>query len=315
MSSTANVKNVLSLFDGISCAQVALKRAGIQFDNYFASEVDKYAMQVTQANHPDTFQLGSVTDIKSDHLPRIDLLVGGSPCQGFSLAGKQLNFDDERSALFFEYLRLKKQLKPKYFLLENVAMKREVQDVISELMGCEPIVINSNLVSAQNRKRLYWTNIPNVTQPEDKGIVLADIIEDGYVDREKAFCVDQSYYKGEDGANLRLYCTKSRRQIVFLGDQMTEPYWVKTYTKNEREMIELKKQGLAIPGANIELNLLCKEKVAFRKLTPIECERLQTLPDNYTQAVSNTQRYKGLGNGFTVDVIAHIFKNLESTGN
>ncbi|MCH7928783.1 MAG: DNA (cytosine-5-)-methyltransferase [Candidatus Dadabacteria bacterium] len=168
--------NVLSLFDGMSCGQIALNRAGIKYKNYYASEIDKYAIQVTMKNYPKTIQLGDITKIKAQYLPKIDLLIGGSPCQGFSFAGKQLNFNDPRSKLFFEYVRLLKGLKPKYFLLENVKMKKEFQDVISKYMGIEPILINGSLVSAQNRVRLYWTNISRLKQPRDKSVKLSDIV-------------------------------------------------------------------------------------------------------------------------------------------
>lgn len=173
--------NVLSLFDGMSCGQIALNKLGIKYDKYFACEIDKYAMQVTQHNFPDTIQLGDVQFVTKETFGnhKIDLVMGGSPCQGFSFAGKQLNFDDPRSALFFEFVRLVKELNPKYFLLENVVMKQESKDIITKYMGVEPIEINSALVSAQKRKRLYWTNIPGIGQPEDKGIVLRDIIEKG----------------------------------------------------------------------------------------------------------------------------------------
>lgn len=170
--------NVLSLFDGISCGQIALERQGFEIENYFASEIDKYAIQVTQNNYPNTKQLGSVINIKAKDLPKIDLLIGGSPCQGFSFAGKQLNFEDPRSKLFFEFVRLKNDVNPTYWLLENNKMKKEYQDIISNYLGVEPIKINSSLVSAQNRERLYWTNIPNVTQPKDKKIMLSDIVGD-----------------------------------------------------------------------------------------------------------------------------------------
>ena len=166
---------VLSLFDGMSCGMVALERAGVHVDVYFASEIDKYATLVSQKNYPHIHQLGDVTKINPGHLPVIDLLIGGSPCQGFSIAGKGLNFEDPKSRLFFEYVRLLKECKPKYFLLENVRMKKEWADIISDYLGVEPIEINSNLVSAQNRKRLYWTNIPGVCQPTDKHIYLYDI--------------------------------------------------------------------------------------------------------------------------------------------
>lgn len=167
--------NVLSLFDGMSCGQIALNRIGVKYNNYFASEIDKYAIDVTQHNYPNTIQLGDVTQIKSKDLPQIDLLIGGSPCQGFSFAGKKLNFEDERSKLFFDFVRLKNELQPKYFLLENVKMKQEWQDIISELVKCKPIRINSQLLSASRRDRLYWTNIPNVEQPIDKNITFDDI--------------------------------------------------------------------------------------------------------------------------------------------
>ena len=169
--------NVLSLFDGMSCGRIALDKLGIEVDNYFASEIDKYAIQVAKANYPNTIHIGDVTKVRAEDLPKIDLLIGGSPCQGFSFAGKGLNFEDPRSKLFFEFVRLVRECKPEYFFLENVKMKKEHQAVISEQLGVQPIEINSSLVSAQNRKRLYWTNIPNVKQPEDKGILLKDILE------------------------------------------------------------------------------------------------------------------------------------------
>ena len=169
--------NVLSLFDGMSCGQIALNQLGIKVDKYYASEIDKYAITITKKNFPNTIHLGDVTKVKAEDLEPIDLLMGGSPCQGFSFAGRQLNFNDPRSALFFEFVRLLKECKPKYFLLENVRMKKEYQDVISEHLGVEPIMINSALVSAQNRVRLYWTNIPNIIQPQDKGLMLKDILE------------------------------------------------------------------------------------------------------------------------------------------
>lgn len=260
---------VLSLFDGMSCGQLALHKAGLFVDQYFASEVDKFAIKVTQKNFPDTIQLGDVQQVKASDLPEIDLLLGGSPCQGFSFAGKQLNFDDSRSALFWEYVRLLKELRPRYFLLENVRMKQESMDIITEALGVEPVEINSALVSAQNRTRLYWTNIP-FEMPQHNGIVLADILEGGFVDRTKSHCLDANYFKG---GNLKSYFEKNRRQIVF------------TSTETNKK---------------------------FRKLSPVECERLQTVPDNYTQGVSNTQRYKMLGNGWTVDVVAQILRGIKN---
>jgi len=319
--------NVLSLFDGMSCGRIALERAGIPVTNYFASEIDKYAITVAKKNYPDTVHLGDVTNVRNFvHLPllvvpdetgdgeqhhRIDLLIGGSPCQGFSFAGKQLNFDDPRSKLFFEYVRLFRRLKPKYFLLENVNMKKEYQDVISEQLGVQPIRINSNLVSAQNRDRLYWTNIPVSGPPEDKGIVLKDILESGFVDRDKAHCIDANYFKG---GNLKSYFEKHRRQLVFSDDGLCHvgdadlkghDYIRRVYHP------EGKSPALcAASGGNLEPKTLSSE-TTWRKLTCLEAERLQTVPDGYTEGVSNTQRYRMLGNGWTVDVISHIFNGMK----
>ena len=303
--------NVLSLFDGMSCGQLALQRAGIQVDNYFAAEIDKYAIKVTQANFPGTTQLGDVTTVDPDKLPKIDLLIGGSPCQGFSFAGKQLNFDDPRSKLFWEYVRLLKALKPKYFLLENVKMKRESMNVITKALGVEPIFINSSRVSAQNRQRYYWTNIPMYAFPEDKGIVLADILEDGHVDRDKAHCIDANYFKG---GNLKSYFEKHRRQLVFSKDGMchvgdadiSDKY---AYVNRVYHPDGKGPSLVASDGGHLQPKI-SKGTTEYRKLTPLECERLQTVPEGYTDHVSNTQRYKMLGNGWTVDVVSHIFGGL-----
>lgn len=311
--------NVLSLFDGISCGQVGLNKLGIKYENYYACEIDKHAISITQKNFPNTIQLGDVTKIKGENLPKIDLLIGGSPCQGFSFAGKQLNFEDPRSKLFFEFVRLKKELNPKYFLLENVKMKKMYQDVITEHLGVNPIQINSSLVSAQNRVRLYWTNIPNVEQPEDKGILLPDILETGVVDRDKSYCLDANYWKGN---TLEQYLTKSRRQIVFTERRTEEAKLIRKEYREKygRDFCPRRSKEL-VPREDDKCNclttsltkehILLDESYNFRKLTPVECERLQTLPDNYTEGISNTQRYKALGNGWTVDVISHIFKNME----
>jgi len=215
---------VLSLFDGMSCGQLALQKAGIKVKQYYAAEIDKYAIQVTMANFPDTIQLGDVTKVFAKDLPKIDLIIGGSPCQGFSFAGKQLNFKDERSKLFFEFVRLVNECKPKWFFLENVKMKKEHELVISQYMKVAPVELNSSLLSAQCRERLYWTNInqkpyglfddmvTDIPQPKDKGLKLKDIIESGFVDREKSYCIDANYFKG---TNLNQYKNKGRRQIVF----------------------------------------------------------------------------------------------------
>lgn len=304
---------VLSLFDGMSCGQIALERAGIPVDTYCASEVDKYAIKVTQTNYPRTAQLGDVRNVTA--MP-VDLLLGGSPCQGFSFAGKQLNFKDERSKLFFEYVRLLKECKPRWFLLENVRMKREYQDAISKLLGVEPICINSALVSAQNRVRLYWTNIPNITQPKDKGVLLKDIIERGVVDRDKSLCIDANYWKG---GNLTQYFEKHRRQLVFQplatserGRRLTSD-GTKRDDKNGTVVrgYEVRPDGKTCALTTVQKDTYVTEDYVIRKLTPVECERLQTVPDNYTAHVSNTQRYKMLGNGWTVDVISHILSHIK----
>ena len=473
--------NVLSLFDGMSCGMIALDRLGIKVDNYYASEIDKYAMQVSTANYPNIIQVGDITKLDLSTLPKIDLVMGGSPCQGFSFAGKQLAFDDPRSALFFEFVRCVEELNPKYFLLENVRMKKEYLDIISEYMGVDPIFINSSLVSAQSRQRYYWTNIPNVEQPEERGMVLRDILEDqvgsehyvgdnmqknykdgnqlnpnyksqantihnsdkksgticagthgyanGYVgDKhkpvkqternarhlkqldDKSLCMTASMYKGagnngmtlvpqhigtaidikghdqikrvyspdgksptvttcggghrepkvvagalrgrslnEDGKNVKWKETKPKQMLETRKDEKSNA--VSTFTKDnlvvqsyrEVRREEAKKArrenrqktgkdhtpfrakelqprndgkvGTVTPSLNndhkISLTRDKDQEVYWRKLTPLECERLQTVPDNYTNYVSNTQRYKMLGNGWTIEVIAHILQNME----
>ena len=313
--------NTLSLFDGKSCGRIALEKAGIKLDKYYSCEVDPFAIKVSKANYPDIIQLGDVKDLTwndsslHSHLrPKIDLLIGGSPCQGFSFAGNHNvpDFDDPRSKLFFEFVRLMDETKPRWFLLENVRMKQESQDIISRYMGVQPVMINSSLVSAQNRKRLYWTNIP-FTMPEDRGIMLKDIIEDGLTDRDKAHCLDANYHKGGNLSALKNYFEKSRRQLVFSQDGMCH---VGDADLKGHDLIkrvyhpEGKSPTLnACTGGNREPKIAI-DNLKWRKLTPLECERLQTVPEGYTAHVSNTQRYKMLGNGWTVDVVAHIFKNL-----
>ena len=310
--------NVLSLFDGMSCGRIALEKAGIKIDKYYACEIDKFAVKVSKSNYPDIIHLGDVKDLTWNdsslhaHLrPKIDLLIGGSPCQGFSFAGNHNvpDFDDPRSKLFFEFVRLMDETKPRWFLLENVRMKQESQDIISRYLGVQPQEINSSLVSAQNRKRLYWTNIP-FTVPEDRGIMLKDIIEDGLTDRDKAHCLDANYHKG---GSPKIYFEKSRRQLVFSQDGMCH---VGDADLKGHDLIKRvyhpdgKSPTLnACTGGNREPKIAI-DNLKWRKLTPLECERLQTVPEGYTAHVSNTQRYKMLGNGWTVDVVAHIFKNL-----
>jgi len=186
--------NVLSLFDGMSCGQIALERSKIPYKKYFSSEIKPHAIKVTQHNFPNTIQLGDVKYIKGKDLPKIDLLIGGSPCQDFSRANKkQEGINGQKSSLFYEYVRLLEEVKPKYFLLENVKMKKEYQTIISQTLGVEPVNINSSLVCGFLRDRFYWTNIPQLKKLEDKNISLRDIIDQGYVDRNKGLCLLESY--------------------------------------------------------------------------------------------------------------------------
>jgi len=279
--------NVLSLFDGMSCGQIALNRAGVSYNNYFASEIDKYAIKITQKNYPNTVQLGDVCSIKSSDLPKIDLLIGGSPCQGFSYAGKRLNFEDPRSKLFFEYVRLLEECRPKYFLLENVRMPKEWQEIISSYLDIDPIEINSSLVSAQNRRRLYWTNIPDIKQPEDKNIYWKDVQENH---------AENVYYLTP---KMEFWITKDDKRF----------FKHKIYHKSLKEKMQML-EASHHKGISNQRNFTINDFGKRRYISVLECERLQTVPDNYTKGVSNTQRYKMLGNGWTVDVIAHIFKNI-----
>ena len=308
--------NVLSLFDGMSCGQIALNRVGIEYDNYFASEIDKHAIKVTQTNYPKTIQLGDVTKVKGSDLPKIDLLIGGSPCQGFSFAGKGLNFEDPRSKLFFEFVRLKNETQPKYWMLENVKMKAEHQNIISEILGVKPILINSELVSAQSRERLYWTNIPITELPIDRGILLKDIIEIGEPIKDKSQTILATLYKenaksmikrNKAGLLVKMSSENPRIKELSITDRGIRPH------RNDKRKSGISEIGtIHYPDTKsytITANHAPKvltEIIGWRKLTPKECERLQTVPDNYTDCVSDTQRYKMLGNGWTVDVIAHI---------
>lgn len=357
--------NILSLFDGVSCGRAALERAGINVVKYYASEIDKYAIQIAQKNYPDTIQLGDVNAFDLSKLPKIDLLIGGSPCQGFSFAGKQLAFNDPRSKLFFTYVHILQAVKPKYFLLENVRMKKEFQGIITEFLGVEPIEINSALVSAQSRKRLYWTNIPNVTQPEDKGIMLKDIVHEncGAV-KDKSQTILSTLYKENEKSmlkrnkhglfkleNLAKYIVPFDKTLQILEKEVERGkvgYFRKDSQANRVYYIHDKAVtlcgeaggGAAKMGAYL-FGCITPDRVNkrqngqrfsegkkfytltaqdqhgvlvegyIRKLTPVECERLQTLPDGWTEGISNSQRYRCLGNGFTVDVISHILKGIE----
>lgn len=433
--------NVLSLFDGISCGQLALQRAEIKVNQYFASEIAKHAIKVTMANFPNTIQLGSITEIKNIDWSqtKIDLVIGGSPCQGFSFAGKQLNFDDPRSKLFFEYVRILNEIKlvnpDVKFFLENVKMKKDYQDVISKVLGVEPIEVNSNLVSAQNRKRLYWSNINGFEIPEDKGILLKDIVVETEIKglseakisrvlethRGKGFFynpqtddkigtiiaqyakepTDGSYifqklnefivpfektlmilekeinsgkvgYFRKDSQANRVYYIHGKA-VTLCGDagggaakmgqylfgeikrevhQVSEnkesnnqqPYMqnrvhnsnglapaltqesgrINISVENDYlfgcltpDKTDKRQNGQRFNEGNKFYTLTAQDKHGIliegyiRKLTPVECERLQTVPDQYTECISNSQRYKALGNGWTVDVIVEFFKHIK----
>ena len=390
---------VLSLFDGISCGKVALERAGISVDKYYASEIDAPALAVSKARHSDIIQLGDVKNWRNwdIDLGSIDLLIGGSPCQGFSIAGKRLNFADKRSKLLFEYLAVLNAIRAKnpniLFLLENVKMEIEVEETISNCLGSEPIKIDSALLSAQRRKRLYWTNIEGVTQPKDKGIMLKDIVYENadldvamskswckWFTRKAEYLVEKQYVTvSPDKA-----ATMTARQFISWNGnfilECIEKYIVpfdKTLKILEKEVergkvgyfnkdsqgnrvyyihdkavtlcgeagggaakmgqylfgcitpdrVEKRQNGQRFNDGNKFYTLTAQDKHGIfvegyiRRLTPIECERLQTLPDNYTLAelngkpLSDNQRYKMLGNGWTVDVIAHILRFIKGVQN
>lgn len=378
--------NVLSLFDGISGGRLALDRAGIPVTNYYASEVDKWAIKVSKSQYPDIHHLGDVTQWRTWDLPHIDLLIGGSPCQGFSFAGRQLNFEDPRSKLFFEFVDILNHFKPNHFLLENVKMKKEYQDVITEILGVSPILINSALVSAQNRNRLYWCDW-EVPQPEDRGILLKDVVEPYYIgkplsEKEKAYMDrevkggrthwDFSHHsdtrdpkskalvanlhkgvpynvlilqkgrgknngglKAQDGKTPTMSASKwqDNNHLVIQCNPSNESQGRQPYMQNR--VYDPEGKSPALTSFCNRLKIMDKSKTVrsggrgsqdrhewdsvyeeshCRKLTPVECERLQTYPDEYTAAVSNTQRYKALGNSFTVEVIAHILRHMEPTG-
>lgn len=375
---------VLSLFDGMSCGRIALREAGIKVNKYFASEIDKHAIKQTQHNFPDTVQLGSVTGVRAADLPHIDLLIGGSPCQGFSFAGKQLNFNDPRSALFFEYVRILREIQEYnpgvLFLLENVRMRRECEQVITEQLGLEPVVINSALVSAQNRVRLYWTNIrtreeatlfdtkvfTDIPQPEDRGIYLRDILED---DVEPKYVLTSNRIKkliehhrrqaeagpgfgfhpraeDEKSNTLRVGGSCHDDIVLLEGERAARCVAVREKTPTvtssrydannvvvTREVVQLNSDTesngrqpyqqdrvYSVDGISPALcsahaghaPAVLTPKTVLRRLTPTECSRLQTVPDWYEWKCSKTQIYRMLGNGWTVEVIKHIFSFINT---
>ena len=284
--------NVLSLFDGMSCGQIALDKLGIKVDNYFASEIDKYAIQVTQKNYPNTKQIGDVTKIDLEVLPKIDLLYGGSPCQSLSIVQSQTRQHlDGKSKLFFNFVDVKNTLNPKYFLFENVAsMNKESKEAISMQLGCEPIFINSNCFSAQDRPRLYWTNIPVDLNIQESKLCLNDIIES---------LVDEKYYYHYNLAKVDM-----TKQVCAIMEYKNNDMHKRIFNPKHKSHTLT-----TCSGGNTQKKVYDNGRA--RKLTPLEYERLQTVPDNYTNCVSNSQRYNMLGNGWTVDVIVHIFKNIK----
>lgn len=340
--------NVLSLFDGLSGAQLALNKAGIKYDKYYASEINKYAIAVTQYRFPETIQLGDVSKIKADDLPAIDLVIAGFPCTNLSISKRNREgLEGAQSGLFYEAIRLLNDLTPTYFLIENVAsMPKKDKMIITDILGVEPIMINSALLSAQNRKRLYWTNINGIEQPEDKEILLKDILEplsevdermvmngkaftltasyNGAVEwnsvqkkqrtmvRDKSGCIQSTYYK----ENLKSMDKRGKTNL-FVSQKPIKIDNIGNDCKSNRVYLE---DGNTSTTVKKDSMLLDTEKYIIRKLTPKECERLQTVPDDYTlvphpvyknRMMSNTQRYKMLGNGFTIDVIAHILSYIK----
>lgn len=344
---------VLSLFDGISCGMLALERAGIPVESYEAFEIDKYAVTVSKNNFSEIVHHGNVFDGDFAQFKGYDLLLGGSPCTYWSIAKKdrETTSDGMGFKLFMEYVRALRESECKYFLYENnYSIHQNIKDEISKYLGVQPIMINSSLLSGQNRKRCYWTNIPNVTQPVDKGIMLQDVLENGISWQDKSYCVTASY----QGAAFNNTMKRKQRTMVAIpvatvnGKSHTIPA---TYYKAGSNLFpvykaEESRQKIAVPvrvgqigkggqgqriysvhGKSVTMTAngggmgaktglykidLPDGDYIIRKLTPIEAERLQTLPDNYTAGISNTQRYKCIGNGWTVDVIAHILGRLKN---
>ena len=332
--------NILSLFDGMSCGQIAINRIGIKYDNYFASEIDQHAIDVTRANYPDTKHIGNVVDVDGYSLPKIDLLIGGSPCQSFSFVGKKVGMSttcsqeiltldhylelkaegfcfEGQSYLFWEFMRLLKETKPKYFLLENVLMGQKWQSVLSKTIGIDPIKINSSLLSGQSRNRLYWTNIGTkndnlfgieqigIKQPEDKRIMLKDLLEKKVADKYYINQLNKNYSFKPMRLKKKFTQLDSKDKSLCLCRANSLANWVGDFVSES--FVNLNKKINA--GINTGTDIY--KDIPIRRLTPVEHERLQTVPDNYTNFVSDVNRYRMLGNGWTVDVICHILKHME----
>ena len=281
--------NVLSLFDGISCGQLALSKRGIKVDNYFASEIEKASIKVTQKNFPNTIQLGDVCKVDASTLPKIDLLLAGSPCQSFSGAVSSNTGFDGKSKLFFEFLRLLKETKPTYWLLENVEMKKEWEDVITNHLGVKPVHINSEHFSAQSRPRVYWTNIPQNNELPFDEFLLGDVLETN---------VDEKYFYNEtfdyvnQGAVEAILNINGHDILKRVNSKMAKCHCL-----------------TAVCGGNQQKKVIDGNRV--RKLTPMEYERLQGVPDGYTDCVSDSARYKALGNGWQIDTIVWLLQGIK----
>lgn len=344
---------VLSLFDGMSCGQIALKQLNIHVEKYYASEIDKYAISVTQYNFPETIQLGDVTKWREWNVDwsKINLIIGGSPCQGFSFAGNQLAFQHEESKLFFEFVDILNHAR-KYnqnilILLENVQMKNEWIKIISDYIDESHVTINSDRVSAQNRVRLYWTNIDEIEKPEHTGIILKDILEpDGFVDdativnyngaipwnsierkqRTMVGCIQlgEADLNGHESLK-RVYsvCGKSPALNTMKGGNREPKVAILQRPRGKNKGGKFFFKAPTLTSNSYEQNNIVEKEGFYRKLTPLECERLQTVPDNYTSKglndkgevvkISDTQRRIMLGNGWTVEVIKHIFSKIDSS--
>ena len=292
---------VLSLFDGISCGRLALQKLGIEVDEYYACEIKSHAVKITQENFPNTIQLGDVTKLKGNDLPKIDLIVGGSPCQSFSGAMKNRTGLEGKSGLFFEYVRVLNEVNPKYFLLENVAsMKREDKDFISKTLGVEPIMIDSALLSGQLRKRLYWTNIQGITQPKDRGILLQSILKSGYTDRNKSRCLLESDSRplSTPLKMFHRYYSTGFTTLIFK-DKQHYLDCVEHYNINYKGLSALQ---IDITSKEVDNSVYA----GLRYLNQEELEELQTVPKGYTSSVSRNEAACVLGDGWTVDVISQI---------
>ena len=303
---------VLSLFDGICCGHLALERAGIKIDSYDAYEIEPNAIKATQANFPDVVHHGDVT--KEDftkYKGKIDLLIGGSPCTQLSMAGNGQGLKGAQSKLFYDYARALEEAQPKYFLLENVIMKKEWEDIITKILGVEPIEINSSLVSAQNRRRLYWTNIPNVTQPEDRGIKLEDILDDVEFKNYKNPAAIRGRRLNKATIVGRRLDENGHRQDYDKTIPISQCLEVRaSNTDKSNCLTTVDKDNVLTPLPVGRYPDAFKNNLPFRYYTTKEMCRLQTLPDSFLNMIPESAARKALGNGWTVNVISHIFSFL-----